>query len=226
MAQRKRDIPRSDSDFDTWVQNFADRILSNPAEFGISPAEAAELQDAQSSWNSAYPAHTTAQNTARGARETKDKAKNRFESVSRILKRKIQANTSITNAQRELLNITVPDKIRTPLSERIVQDEPPPVIKALCTASKTVRIGWYPSQVEGESEALPNGIDGVAIWVAAGGIPADKSMWRFLAMDTKSPYIHNVDNNNTVTLAYKAQWFDRKKRMGPFCDPVIVAVTP
>ncbi|MBI4833313.1 MAG: hypothetical protein HY811_00635 [Planctomycetes bacterium] len=49
---------------------------------------------------------------------------------------------------------------------------------------------------------------------------------RFLALDTNSPYIHNVGNVTTVTLAYKAQWFDRRKRMGPFGNPVVVAVTP
>jgi hypothetical protein len=57
-------------------------------------------------------------------------------------------------------------------------------------------------------------------------IPTDKKQWRFLTMDTNSPYIHNVKNDTTITMAYKAQWFDGKMRMGPFCQPVIVAVTP
>ncbi|HAH31730.1 MAG TPA: hypothetical protein DCL44_05385 [Elusimicrobia bacterium] len=100
------------------------------------------------------------------------------------------------------------------------------MIKALCTGPKTVRIDWSPSHDSGDSAALPKGIDGVAIWVADGGIPSTKDKWRFLALDTNSPYIHNVRNDMTVTLAYKAQWFDKKKRMGPFGDPVIVAVTP
>jgi hypothetical protein len=226
MAHKKRDIPRSNSYFNTWQQNFVSKIVANPADFGLSPAEASELQDAFSDWNSHYSEHITAHNEAKKARELKDSAKNRLESVSRILKKKIQADPGVANTKRELLDITVTDKIRTPLSERIIQDTTPPVIQALCTAPKTVRISWYPSQVGTDSEALPEGIDAVAIWVAFGGIPADNSIWRFLAMDTKSPYVHNVENNTTVTLAYKAQWVDRKKRMGPFGDPVIVAVTP
>jgi len=123
------------------------------------------------------------------------------------------------------LGITVPDLTKTPLSEQIVLTTPPPIIEAKCTGAKTVRIDWYPTQAPGESEALPQGINGVSIFVAEGGIPSDESQWRFLALDTNSPYVHNAGNDSTVTLAYKAQWFDRRKRMGPFGNPVVVAVT-
>ena len=133
--------------------------------------------------------------------------------------------TSIPFEEKLLLGGREKDTQPTPLSEQIVLTTPAPVIKAKCTESKTVRIDWYPDQAPGQSEALPHGIDGINIWVAEGGIPSDESQWRFLAMDTNSPYIHNVANDVTVTLAYKAQWFDRRKRMGPFCDPVVVAVT-
>jgi len=138
----------------------------------------------------------------------------------------IGPSTSIPLEEKLLLGGREKDTQPTPLSEQIVLTTPPPVIQAKCTGPKTVRIDWYPTQAPGESEALPQGIDGVNIWVAEGGIPSDESQWRFLAMDTNSPYIHNVGNESSATMAYKAQWFDRRKRMGPFGSPALVAVTP
>jgi len=218
-------IPNTDGDFDAWLKNFCDRIIATPAAYGILPADLADLTAVYTDWQTDYPAHTTGQTAARALTEKKDDTRDQAESVTRRLTKLIQARKATTDPQREELGITVADTTRTPLSEQIVLTTPPPVIQAICTGPKTVRIDWYPTQAPGESEALPQGIDGVNLWVAEGGIPSDESQWRFLAMDTNSPYVHNVANDVTVTLAYKAQWFDRRKRMGPFCDPVVVAVT-
>ena len=219
-------IPTTDGDFDAWLRNFCDRIIATPAAYGVLPADLTDLTAVYTDWQADYPAHKTAQTTARAAAEKKDDSRDATESVARRVAKLIQARKATTDAQRQELGITVADTTKTPLSEQIVLTTPPPVIEAKCTGSKTVRIDWYPTQAPGESEALPQGIDGVNIWVAEGGIPSDESQWRFLAMDTNSPYIHNVGNESSATMAYKAQWFDRRKRMGPFCDPVIVAVTP
>jgi hypothetical protein len=219
-------LPTGDAGFNTWQGDFVAPIAAAPATYGLTAAEAAELTAAQTDWIADYAAHSTAQNAAHAAAQRKDDSRDAFETVIRSLARRIQGYRLVTAEMKKQLGITVPDTTKTPLSEQIVLDTPPPVIKAKCTASKTVRIDWYPDQAPGESEALPQGIDGVNIWVAEGGIPSDESQWRFLAMDTNSPYVHNVGNDSTMTLAYKAQWFDRRKRLGPFCDPTVVAVTP
>jgi len=226
MSRRADYIPRSDGDFNVWLKNVCERISATPAAYGVLPDELAELQTVYAAWQTDYRAHVADQNKAHGSTEVKDASRDEAESVGRRLSKLIQSRKGTTDAQRQELGFTVQDTTRTPLAEQIVLTEPPPVIKAKCTESKTVRIDWYPSQAEGQSEALPMGIDGVAIWVAEGGIPGDKQQWRFLALDTNSPYVHNVRNDATITLAYKAQWFDRRKRMGPFCSPVVVAVTP
>ena len=218
-------ISKPDGVFHPWLINFCDRIIATPAAYGVLPADLADLQSVYTDWLTDYPAHITAQTTSFAAAEKKDDTRDEAESVARRITKLIQARKATTNAQREELGITVADTTKTPLSEQIVLTEPPPIIEAKCTGSKTVRIDWYPTQAPGESEALPHGIDGVNIWVAEGGIPSDESQWRFLAMDTNSPYIHNVGNDSTVTMAYKAQWFDRRKRMGPFGSPIVCAVT-
>ena len=218
-------IPTMDGLFNVWFINFCTRIIANPAAYGVLPDDLADLTAVYTDWQTDYPAHTTAQTTARAAAEKKDDTRDEAESVARRITKLVQARKATTGAQREELGITVADTTRTPLSDQIVLTTPAPVIKAKCTESKTVRIDWYPDQAPGESEALPHGIIGVNIWVAEGGIPSDESQWRLLAMDTNSPYLHNVANDATITMAYKAQWLDRRGRKGPFCLPVQVAVT-
>jgi hypothetical protein len=226
MARGKEYMPSTKADFELWQVNFVTKVVATPAAYGLTPAEVVNLAAYSTAWQTSLAALTVAQNASKGAAQTNDEDMDALESEMRSLTKRIQARPATTDAQRQELGITVPDLTRTPLSDQIVLTTPPPVIQAKCTGSKTVRIDWYPTQAPGESEALPQGIDGVNIWVAEGGIPSDESQWRFLAMDTNSPYVHNVANDVTVTLAYKAQWFDRRKRMGPFCDPVVVAVTP
>jgi hypothetical protein len=218
-------IPKTKPGLNLWQVNFAGKVTATPAAYGLTPADVVNVAAYSAAFSASLAAMLVAQNAAKGAVQTNDEDVDVLLSEIRSLVKRIQARPATTDTQRQELGITVPDLTRTPISEQIVLTTPAPVIKAKCTESKTVRIDWYPDQAPGQSEALPHGIDGVNIWVAEGGIPSDESQWRFLAMDTNSPYIHNVANDVTVTLAYKAQWFDRRKRMGPFCNPVVVAVT-
>ena len=218
-------IPSTDADFELWQVNFVTKVTATPGAYGLAPADVADVAADSTDWQAALADLVVAQNAAKGAAEIKDEARDALESEVRSLAKRIQARPATTDAQREELGITVPDLTRTPLSEQIVLTTPPPIVEAKCTGAKTVRIDWYPTQAPGESEALPQGINGVSIFYAEGGIPSDESQWKFLALDTNSPYTHNVGNDATVTIAYKAQWFDKRKRMGRFGTPVICAVT-
>jgi len=219
-------LPKTKGGFNLWQANFVAKVVLTPEAYGLLAVDVANLAAYSAAWQTSLATLTVAQNASKGAAETNDEDMDVLGSEIRNLTKRIQARRETTDAQKEGLGITVADTTRTPISEQIVLAEPPPIIEAKCTGPKTVRIDWYPSQAPGESEALPQGIDGVGIWVATGGIPTDPALWQFLALDTNSPYIHNVRNAATVTLAYKAQWFDRRKRFGPFCNPVVVAVTP
>jgi len=225
MPNVKDYMPDRDGDFHVWFKNYCDRIIANPARYGVLPADLAALQAVYTDWLLKYPKHITDQATAQASAGDKDNARDAAELVGRRLTKLIQSQMGTTTVHREELGITVADTTRTPISEQIVLTTPAPVIKAKCTESKTVRLDWYPDQAPGESEALPHGIIGLNIWVAEGGIPSDESQWRLLAMDTNSPYLHNVANDATITMAYKAQWLDRRGRKGPFCLPVVCAVT-
>jgi len=58
-----------------------------------------------------------------------------------------------------------------------------------------------------------------------GSVPENVDDWRWLADDTNSPYTHIIGGAEPVTIAYRAQYFDRRMRLGPFGDPVVVAIS-
>jgi hypothetical protein len=216
----------TDDDLFNAQGTYVNRVVVKAVDWGIPPAAVAALVARRAEYEPLY--HKAQDKNTRSNTDVvaHQRIRKLYETELRNFHNEwIAPSTSITVEDKLTLGGREKDISPTPLSDQIVLTTPPPIIEAKCTGPKTVRIDWYPTQAPGQSEALPQGIDGVNIWVAEGGIPSDESQWRFLAMDTNAPYIHNVANDTTVTLAYKAQWFDKRKRMGPFCNPVVVAVT-
>ncbi|MBI4721838.1 MAG: hypothetical protein HY769_02365, partial [Candidatus Stahlbacteria bacterium] len=50
--------------------------------------------------------------------------------------------------------------------------------------------------------------------------------WQWLADDTKSPYVHSIGDGTALAVEYKAQWYDRKGRVGPFSEVANCIVNP
>ncbi|MBI4722363.1 MAG: hypothetical protein HY769_05090 [Candidatus Stahlbacteria bacterium] len=222
---KKRYLPGPDAEFDEWLVNFATKLPAIASSLGVPAALVTAVTNAKTNWCTQYPASKNAQDASRAAVSTKDSARDTAETAVSPVVGMMQSNPAFTDAQRETLRLTIIDTTPSPIPPEYVIQLAPPGMKAKCTAPKQVQIIWYAGPEGTESEAKPEGIDGVVIWYAEGGIPATEAGWKFLAMDTNSPYIHNVGNDATATIAYKVQWFDKRKRAGPFCDPVVIAVT-
>ncbi len=219
----KRYIPYRDGDFDSWQNNFVSYVITNSAALGITPAEVTELQNAQTAWNSSFPASITAKNASRGAVELKDEDKDTLESIARLLTRKIQARKETTDTQREGLGITVPDMDPTALSEDVVLNATPPMIHIDHSKPRMAFVHFGANPQNEHENAKPDGIMGARIWYHMGGGPVK---WEFLADDTNSPYNHIINNTIGITVAYRAQWFDKRLRLGPLGDPITVAISP
>ena len=61
----------------------------------------------------------------------------------------------------------------------------------------------------------PRGVSGVRLEIAYGGLPTSNDGWKLLDHDTESPYLHVVNNNEPVTVAYRARWMSRNLKPGP-----------
>ena len=218
-------IPASDSMFDEWVRNFTEQCDAAAASLGLQPADVAAMEDAYDSWHSSYVNHQAAQNAARAATEEKDEARERAEDMFRRYTRMIQARPGTTDSQRQALGITVPDTTKTALSQDMVLTTPPPLLSVDHSLRGQTIIHFGPNPSNERENPLPQGIRGAKIWYHIGGLPASEDEWKWLGDDTNSPYTHTIGGAEPVTVAYRAQYFDRRMRLGTFGDPVVVTIS-
>lgn len=218
-------IPASDSMFDEWGRTFYEYCLASAASLGLLADDVRAIQDAYDEWHSAYSDHQNARNAARGAAELKDEQRDGAEEVFRRFTKIIQARPETTDSDREGLGITVPDRTRTALAAQMVlANEAPLVLVDHSLRGQTI-IHFGPNPSNERENALPQGMRGSKIWYHIGGLPETEDEWKWLADDTNSPYTHIIRGDKALTLAYRAQYFDRRMRLGPFGDPVVVTIS-
>ena len=218
-------IPKSDIGFDQWFKKFRNYISANYTHLGVSVAEKNELISKHISWNTRYQNHIIATDTVRGTKEMKDNSRDDGESFSRNLAQRITTYSGTTDADREAMDLTVPDTEPTPLSEDVVLTTPPPIVIIDHSQPRMAIVHFGANPQNERDNAKPYGIKGARIWHHIGGLPAEGEEWSFLADDTNSPYTHVINNNATLTIAYRAQYFDRRLRLGPLGDPIVVGIS-
>ncbi|MEW6027153.1 MAG: hypothetical protein AB1599_07660 [Planctomycetota bacterium] len=107
-------IPKTDALFDEWFRNFATNVGPIATALGIAPAFVTAVTAAYADWQVKYPAHQTAQAAARSAAEAKDESRDNGKATIRDLAGMLQSHPDMTDAQRALLKLTVPDLEPTP----------------------------------------------------------------------------------------------------------------
>src|SRR5437763_15885828 len=100
-------LPDSDADFTVWTQNFITYTSANLPALGLTASDLTPVQNAQTDWQAAYAANVSAQAQAQGARQTKDSARSAQESLLRPLVARLQSSPTVTDAQRQALQLTV-----------------------------------------------------------------------------------------------------------------------
>ncbi len=203
-------MPRSDAEFDEWFHRFASAIHSIATQVNLPPNFVAQVDSVHLMWGAAYMQHQEAQNTAQAATETKNEIRVDAQEIVRTVVNLLQALPDLTDAQRELLGITVRDTTPTSVSPEYVMELEPPLLKLdLRSGQVTIHFGVNPGNEK--ENAKPKNIGGVKIWYRVGG-----AEWEWLGYDTNSPYMHNIDLSTCGALEYRAQWLDKKMRTGLF----------
>jgi len=216
-------IPKPDAEFEEWFAGFLAYCVAHKVELGLSDADILEIQVAKVTWSVAYSQHLAAQNAAEGATETKEEKRDAGEATIRKFVKIIQARPGVSDANREGLGITVRDTTLTPLSEDVVRTTPAPRIELDWSKRGQVIVHFGPNPGNERENGLPQGIKGAKLWFCY-GLPTEASAWQWLADDTHSPYLHAVPGQS-LTITYRAQYFDRRMRLGPFGDPVTATIT-
>jgi len=218
-------IPAMDSLWTSWLSAFTQFCVANQAALGLTVGEVAELGTADTDWATRYATHLAAIATAESARGAKDVSRDEAETIARRIAQKIYATAGVTEEQLLAAGLNVRDTTRTPLSGDIVLAEPSPILLADFSQRGQCTIHWGRNPENERNNAKPQGIMGVRIYYHVGALPVAPGDWELLVADTNSPYIHVLQEVPPQTISYRAQWFDRMQRVGPYGDPIEVTVS-
>jgi len=222
MATSSDYIPNSDGDFNAWLQNFVGNISANAASLGLTAADITPITDAASDWNTKYAANISAQSDAQSARQAKDDSRDTTEKAVRPMVGRLQSSTAVTDAQRQSLGVTVRSTTRTPTGA--------PTTKPVAQVDTSQRLRHTVSffdELTPTSRAKPDGVQGCEIWIKIGEPqPAGPDDFKYLATDTRSPYLAEFDAADAGKTAYYIlRWVSTRGETGPWSQTVKGTIT-
>jgi hypothetical protein len=214
-------IPAPDDKFDGFQDDFIAYVVAHKTELGVTTAEADALVAKQTTWASAYATHTAAQTTAKSATTAKEDARAPLEASIRSFAGRFQASESITDAQREAMEIPVHATTRTRVGV--------PTTKPVATVDTSRRLSHiidFRDADKPRSKAKPDGVAGCEIWVKVGGAPpADPTELRYVATDTATPYLTEYAGADAgKTAHYWLRWVNTRGEAGPWSDTISATI--
>jgi predicted phage tail protein len=212
-------IPPADAEFHNWLGNFHDYVNTNAATLGLTPGDVTPLTNSTTNWNTAYPAHQSAQNAAVGAKATKDNARSDAESVVRPLAQRLQVSPGVTDAQRSAMQISVRATTRTAASI--------PATAPAATIDTSQRLRHIINYKDSSgSRAKPAGVAYCEIWNKVGApAPTDVSQLTYLGNASKTPQLEEYTGAQAGQMVwYWLRWINTRGEKGPWSDPVSATI--
>ncbi len=204
-------IPAQLALFAVWLQNFATRVAAAPTDFGLTAADAAAITAQNDNFQAAYLESSSPATRTSATVATTAGARIAAQSVVRPYAMRINANQSVSDAQRTDMGITVRTVVPTPIP-------PPTTSPALIFVAATP--GRHELQVRDSTtpatKAKPAGVIGLELWVATGLVAAiDPSSGVFRQVTTKSPFgVQFVAGDKGKVATYFARWLNRSGTSG------------
>lgn len=214
-------IPSGDADFIEFAQNFITKIDGTEALYGLTAATTTALNTMLTTFETSYSDNNAGQTTARSLREKKDADRAPLESRLREAAQTVQTTSSVTDAQRADLRITIPDSLSVP-------DGPPqsrPVAEIDTSEPLRHTVKFYDTDMEVKGK--PAGVRGAEIFCKVGGeATMNEDDYRYLGTDTRSPYLAVHKPADVGKQAhYLLRWINDRGESGAWSNPVTATIT-
>jgi len=140
--------------------------------------------------------------------------------------RQFQASTTISDAQRAAMGITVRDVVATHAAGTGQATRPVGVVDTSQRLRHEIR---FTDETTPTRRAKPKGVMGCEIWVKVVPVgepaPTDATGMQFLALDTASPYIAEFDGSQAgKTAHYMLRWVGTQGEKGPWSETVSATI--
>ena len=218
-------IPRDEAGRINWLKHFGGWMTGNGAVHNFTPAEIAALNTDVADADMAVTDTVDKETIFRAAVVNKQEAIGGAIHLAREDVRRLQADPTMTDADRAAAGITVPDPTKSPTSPEAVHELTPPVCAPDWSKRLQVTVHFGLNPHDEHRNARPAGTLGAQIQYHRGGIPTLEADWVTLDIDTESPDLHIIHEDTPTTYAYRACWVDKKLNKGPYGDPVVCTVS-
>lgn len=204
-------IPAEEGAFDNLAEQFTNAIATAPTAYGLVAADGTALSEA-------LYAYTTAENEEHKALAfwkarlaDKEATRAALTALMREDGGRIQANSKVTDANRELAGLPIHKTTRTPV--------PPPttVPVLMINASRRLEhvIAWRDVSTP-TTKARPKGAAGLELFIKIGTAPAGLEDCRSLGVITRSPNLEEFETADGGKVAYYiGRWVSTTGAHGP-----------
>ena len=218
-------VPNSDLELTSFANNFSTKLALYQALLSIAVGQVADLGTKLTEWLTRHATFLTARDTAAAAFDAKKLARKDLVAIIREIAQFTQGNPAMTDELREELRITVRDSVQTEVPSDYLSSIEAPSIHVEWGVRNEAKIHFGPVPTNERENGKPPHVKGAEIEFCVGGIPTDDSQWQELAMDTNSPYVHNVEGAAPQKYGYRARWIDTLLREGPYGEAVDVTIS-
>ncbi|HEX8521558.1 MAG TPA: hypothetical protein VF669_04820 [Tepidisphaeraceae bacterium] len=209
-------IMKKESEFIVQAADFTAKIAAAPTSYGLSSSDATALSTDNTAAQAAYELAADPATRTKPIVEDKDTKLAVLEARMRSYGKRINANSSVTNAQKASLGLTIksaPAPIPAPSTM--------PSISVVSSFQRSVRVKMTDSATG--KKAKPAGVSEAEVFTHIGATaPANMDDWKYQGQATRS--LFDITFPATVQSGAKvwivARWCNERGQAGPFGSPV------
>jgi hypothetical protein len=225
-------IPTTDSGLDAWSLNFSTLISANPAQYGLTPPDAAAIAVAQAAFAAAYllggssgspPAPVNPSTFTSVTVAAKNSAKISMTVLARTYASQIRLDPGVLNADKTALGLNLPNNSPSPIPAPATF----PVLTIVAIAQGLMQLR-YADNLTPASRKKPDGALQMELW--RGIDPAviiTPTACTLVAVVTKQPYVSSfassLDAGKKAT--FFARWLTRRGLFGPWSAGVSATIS-
>lgn len=214
-------IPTQDPRLAAWSTNWETRVSASPTTFNLTAAQATAYTALHDAFIEAYDAVSTPGARSKSLVAAKDTAKLELLKYGRELYAYVQASLSVSNADKELVGVTVRKTVLTPVG-------PPtgaPVVEVMSRLGTSVTLKLHDGT--GSRRGRPIGVSGASVFSHVGpNPPVNVEDWVFQGNSTKTRVtaVFPPETPAGTVVYFTAFWYSPTAQSGPGCQPVSAVI--
>ena len=216
-----RFLPSREDALNTWLQNFSTKISADPAAYGLTPTDAADIAAVVAAWRTAYQTAIAPTTRTRGAVATKRGAKKNVVKIVRGFAGMVRSNDSVSSELKIGLGLKLRARRGSPVP--VPADAPALALHRMGTGVHELR-----ALRSGETlrSAKPYGVASLMVYRAVGeGAVNSVQDAQFLTLVTRTRFTSTFEHSQRgQTATYFARWISTRGEPGPWSTGMSAAI--